>query len=150
MYFFIETPKLKYFSTKKVMEMQGWKFSWIHGTIFVNKLQKSNIKDPAGRWRKLCNGVPFTSYCGFNEFGDGTISYTFSEFGMAELKYGQSKNNGSIHVRKNDMEISSRNTTGSTTLSFEACSGDVLEIEEKDSTINMHYLVVNDKLNDGT
>ena len=132
------------------MEMQGWKFSWIHGTIFVNKLQKSNIKDPAGRWRKLCNGVPFTSYCGFNEFGDGKISYTFSEFGMAELKYGQSKNNGSIHVRKNDMEISSRNTTGSTTLSFEACSGDVLEIEEKDSTINMHYVVVNDKLNDGT
>ena len=150
MYFFIETHKLKYFSTKKVMETQGWKFSWIHGTIFVKKLAKSNIKDPAGRWRKLCKGVPFTSYCGFNEFGDGKISYTFSELGMAELKYGQSKDNGSIHARKNDIEISSRNKTGTTNISFEACSGDVLEIEEKDSIINMHYLIVDEKQNDGT
>ena len=141
---------MKYFSTKKVMETQGWKFSWIHGTIFVKKLAKSNIKDPAGRWRKLCKGVPFTSYCGFNEFGDGKISYTFSEFGMAELEYGQSKNNGSILVRKNDVEISSRNKTGTTNISFEACSGDVLEIEEKDSIINMHYLIMDERQNDGT
>ena len=148
---FVATPKVKYFPTKEVMKQEGWKFSWNLGEVFQPKLTqtKRGLSDPTARRRKFCKGVPYTSYCGFNEFGDGTISFTFPKSGTAELKYGQSYNKGSVHVRKNNVEISLRSSPGTSNLTFEVSTGDILEIEEKDSIINMYYLLVNETQNEG-
>ena len=141
---FVETPKIKYYPTLEVMEKEGWKFSWNIGEKFLPKIIKTSSvgSDPTRRWRKFCKDVPYTSYCGFNEYGDGTISFTFPKSGTAELKYGQSYNKGSVHVRKNKVEISARSTPGTSNSTFEVSAGDVLDIEEKMQNKELYFYAI--------
>ena len=84
------------------MEQGGWSFSWNDGYIFW----------PGDQFCGDYYSVPSTSYCGFQYPGDGEISYTFTSSGTADLRYGQSWYAGSVHVKKNEEELDSRNTIG--------------------------------------
>ena len=118
------------FSSKEAMEREGWVFDWDDQYVFSPGAQ-------------FCKDVLSTSYCGFSSAGDGMISYTFSYSGTATLQYGQSWDTGSVHIKKNDEEIDSRTTRGSSNVIFDFSSGDVLKILELDvSVINIDKLTL--------
>ena len=125
--FFISVEEISDFSSQEAMESIG--------LVSDNNFEFST--DPL-----FCKDVPSTSYCGYKYPGDGTLSYTFSYSGIATLRYGQSVDQGSVHVKKNDEEIDSATKRGSfdTTFSFSAC--DVLKIIEHESVINIHKLTL--------
>ena len=115
------------------MQQGGWSFSWNDGFIFW----------PGDQFCGDFYTVPSTSYCGFQYPGDGEISYTFTSSGTADLRYGQSWYGGSVHVRKNEEEIDSISTMGTSDITFEFSPGDVLTIYELgDSVINIHSLTL--------
>ena len=108
------------------MENNGWVFNLDGPNVFI-------------RGGKFCRDVLSTSYCGFVHPKDLTLSYTFSYSGIATLQYGQSFDSGSVHVKKNNEEIDSRSSRGSSTITFAFSSGDVLHIMELGgSVINIH------------
>ena len=112
------------------MEKNGWSFSWDDEHVF-----KSD--------QYYCRDVPSTSYCGFKYPGEGTISYTFSDTGKATLRWGQSWDDGSIHIKINNKEIDSRRSRGSSNTTFSFTSGDVLKIVDfNDAVINIHSLML--------
>ena len=111
------------------MKNQGWVFHWNDSHIYLTG-------------GKYCKDVPSTSYCGFKSNGDGQISYTFWYDGECILEYGQSKDSGSIHIKKNNKEISSSNTRGSSNVTFGFHAGDILTIRENRSVINIHRLTL--------
>ena len=120
------------FSSKAAMKADGWTFNW-NG-------KRSFVKGRRVRAR-FCKDLPTSSYCGFRYPGDGLISYTFSNTGTATLEYGQSWRKGYIEVKKNNVVIDSRSTRGTSTITFDYSSGDILAIEELDnSVINIHSL----------
>ena len=122
--------ELNDFSTKIIMEADGWTFNCNDKHVFSPGVE-------------YCKDVPTTSYCGFCRTGNGTISYTFSNAGKAKLIYGQSWDKGSINVKKNNMVIDIRGTRGTSTASFDYASGDVLKIEGiGDSVINIHNITL--------
>ena len=107
----------------------GWNFDWNDPYVFLSS-------------DKYCKDLPSASYCGFKYPGNGMISYTFPYGGRATLEYGQSWDSGSVHVKKNEVEIDSRNTRGSSTTKFDFVAGDTLAIEELGSVINIHKLTL--------
>ena len=112
------------------MEKEGWVFHWDDVYAF----------SPGS---KYCKGVPSTSYCGFKSPGDGMLSYTFSYFGIATLKYGQSFDTGSVRVKKNNIDINARNFRGSSDVKFTFTPSDVLQILEVGSSVmNIHKLTL--------
>ena len=113
------------------METDGWTFNW-------NGKSGRRFRPD---WQKYCEGVPKTSYCGYRSKEDGIISYTFSDSGSATLKYGQSYS-GSVHVKKNNEEIGFLSNRGISSITFKCSSGDVLQIEEIASVINIHSLTL--------
>ena len=116
------------FSSKEAMESNGWVFNLDGDHVFV-------------RGGKFCRNVLSTSYCGFVHPQDLTLSYTFSYSGTANLQYGQSWDKGSVHVKKNNEEIDSRSSRGSSNTTFAFSLGDVLHIIELGaSVINIHKL----------
>ena len=125
------------FTSKAAMENEGWVFGWNDQNVFAPV--------PATTY---CIGVPATSYCGFTTPGDLIISYTFQNGGngVATLKYGQSWDSGYITVSINNVVIDSRNTRGSSEITFEYNVGDTLRIIEiGDSVINIHGLFMKPK-----
>ena len=111
---------------------------WIFNDIFNKDASVYNANAA-----EYCKDVPSTSYCGYAWPGDLMISYVFSYSGIATLHYGQSWIYGSIRVKKNNVEIDSRSTQGSSTTEFVFSSGDVLQIVEHDQTvINIHSLTL--------
>jgi hypothetical protein len=110
------------------MIKHGWVFNWNDAYVFLSGDNR------------YCKSVPSTSYCGFKYPGDGMISYTFSYDGTATLEYGHSSDRGSVHVKKNDVEIDSRDTRGSSTTTFDFFAGDTLTITELGSVMNIHTL----------
>ena len=113
------------------MEQGGWKFSWNYDFIF---------------WRvdnaQFCD-VPSTSFCGGKYPGVGEISYTFTYSGSANVRYGQSHHAGSVHVKKNEEEVDSRNTIGTSDITFDFSAGDVLTIYEiGESVMSIHSLTL--------
>ena len=126
------------FSSKHAMETNGWTFDWNDEMLF---------------WPKgsFCNGIPPTSYCGFRAAAaDGLISYTFSASGTANLSFGTSWDDGSVHIYVNNDELGSRNTRGISNLSFDYSPGDVLQIKDNGrSVINIHSLCMSSGLFSG-
>ena len=122
------------FSSKNAMELNGWVFDWDDSYVFV----------PTSKKDTYCANVPPTSYCGFRHPGDGGISYQFSASGSGKLRYGQSVNypTASVHVYMNNVEIGSRSTPGTSTLVIRFTPGDVLQIKEHNSVINIHSLCI--------
>ena len=119
------------------MELGGWIFSKDDGSEWTQ----------AEAWWRPRNDqycrVPWTSYCGFAYPGNGMLSYTFTFSGTADFRYGQSWHKGSVHVKKNEEEISSLDNTGSSDVTFDFSAGDVLEIYEiEESVFNIHSLVL--------
>ena len=111
------------------MKNQGWVFNWNDSYIYLTG-------------DKYCKDVPSTSYCGFKGKGDGQISYTFWYDGEAILEYGQSRDTGSVHIKKNNKEITHMNTIGSSNLTFGFHAGDILTIREHRSVINIYRLTL--------
>ena len=70
----------------------GWNFDWNDPYVFLSS-------------DKYCKDLPSASYCGFKYPGNGMLSYTFPYGGRATLEYGQSWDSGSVHVKKNEVEI---------------------------------------------
>ena len=119
------------FPSKESMENAGWVFSW-------NEEPSVFSKDPS-----YCSEVPATSYCGWSESGDGMLSFNAPFSGIVTLKYGQSVDVGSVHVKKNDQDIDSRSSRGSSTITFVFYPKDIIQIVEYgNSVINIHSLTV--------
>ena len=122
--------ELNDFSSKNAMESDGWTFNWNDQNVFLSG-------------QKYCKNVPSTSYCGFSSTGDGIITYKFFKAGTAKLIYGQSSDQGSVNVRKNNMVIDFLSSRGESTTIFDYASGDVLQIEEiGESVINIHSMTL--------
>ena len=126
--FFISVEEISDFSSQEAMESIG--------LVSDNNFEFST--DPL-----FCKDVPSTSYCGYKYPGDGTLSYTFSYSGIATLRYGQSVDQGSVHVKKNDEEIDSISSLGTSIITFAFSPNDVLQIVEMgDSVINIHHVAI--------
>jgi len=138
----ITGPREKWndFSSVEAMEQGGWTFSWKDSNMFW-----PDDKYCGDHWYFKYT-VPSTSYCGFEQPGDGAISYTFTFDGIADLRYGCSWNFGSVHVKKNEEEIDSINM-GESEVTFDFVAGDVLTIYEVDeSVINIHSLTLTERV----
>ena len=105
------------FSSKNIMESNGWVFHW--NDVYVFR--------PGGQY---CDDVPSASYCGFRGQGDGKISYKFSSSGTGTLSYGSGWEHGSVNVYMNDKELESKTTGGTSNLTIIYSPGDVLKIVE--------------------
>jgi hypothetical protein len=94
--------------------------------------------------------VPSTSYCGYRHPSDLEISFLFSDSGRGKLNYGHSWRAGTVNVYINNKEIGAIKARGSSTISFDYSSGDVLQIKELSaSVINIHSLCLGGALPDG-
>ena len=111
------------------MESSGWKF-----------LGDDYLFRPDERLTNYCEDVPLNSYCGSRISADGIISFSFNTSGRGALSYGQSSEHGSVHVYLNGEEIESISYAGSSSISFNFSSGDVLRIKEQFAYMNIHAL----------
>ena len=114
------------------MEGKGWIFNCNDQQVFA-------------RGEEWCKDIPETSYCGYCENGQGTISYTFRNrgSGFATLHYGLSGRAGSVYVSRNGIVIDSRNSHGNSKISFDFAAFDVLRIEENgECVIKIHSLIM--------
>ena len=135
-YFWFLVENVNDFSSKEAMERNGWSFMDIGG----GKWSEDSVFSSGD---KFCKDVTSASYCGYKYPGDGVVSYTFPYPGTATLMYGQSWDTGSVHVKKNGKEIDSRRTRGSSSVTFDFTSGDILNIVELgNSVINIHQLTL--------
>eukprot|EP00038_Savillea_parva_P001181 m.102046 g.102046 ORF g.102046 m.102046 type:complete len:428 (+) comp10422_c0_seq1:52-1335(+) len=119
-------PNINDFSSRAAMEASGWVFGWDDAYDF---LQLPNAQ--------FCNGVPSTSYCGFQHPGDSLISLTLDGTGQATFSFGNSWAGGTVSAALNGIVLASANPRNLTVnVTFNFSPGDVLTLTEAPTAVH--------------